>query len=120
MPPDTPFLQPRLCSRKRVLTSQGQSTALAMARTSTQAAASAGRLTRGPSAAMYSFGGRAARIASNTWRVVAGRLNTRNNTALLMFLREAEGSSKIGNGFLQTVVQIDFWLPFQLFPRQAH
>jgi len=40
------------------------------------------RFVRGPSAATYNLGGLAARIASNTFSVVSGRLKTRKSTGV--------------------------------------
>src|SRR6201996_5524379 len=84
IPPETPNLQPKLVSRNSVFTSQGQSTAVAILRAWLQRSDSPGRPARGPSAAIYSLGGRAARIASKTRDVVSGRLKIRNRTALFM------------------------------------
>lgn len=78
--PLTARRHPRFSSRNKVLTSQSQSTAVAIARASSHCCASPGRPERGPSAATYKRLGCACRIASNTTLVVSGRLNTRKRT----------------------------------------
>ena len=78
----TAFPQPKFFSRKRVFTSHGQSTAVAISRTFATRSASPAFASRGPSAATYNRGGFACRMASNTIAVVSGRLKTRNSTAV--------------------------------------
>src|SRR5882724_9581998 len=80
---DGPFPQPRFWFLNNFVTSQSQSIALAISRTSLHLSTSSFLSSRGPSAAIYNFVGFIFRIASITFRVVSGLLKIRNNTGVV-------------------------------------
>src|SRR5258708_4421319 len=79
---DGPTPQFKFSSRKRVSTLHSQSTCSTIFLASAQFLISLFTFLRGPSAAMYSLGGFAFRMASKTSRVVSGLLKITNNTGV--------------------------------------
>src|SRR3984957_19791354 len=116
---ETACLHPRFWSRNSVLTSHGQSTTVATRRVSSARCASPDRFGRAPSAATYSRGGRAARIAANTSAVGSGRLNTRNRTGLRI-RTSGKQSFEVSDGFLQPIRQGDLGTPIEDGLRQCY
>ncbi len=88
---DGPNWQPSFTSRNRVWSSQSQSTAETMRRTSAQAAASPGRPGLGPSTATKSRLGLARRMRSKTSDVTCGRLKAISSTGVV-----TSGRTKVG------------------------